>query len=374
MHYNQFTIDYIRAIKTHLKIEINEFGAAVFYPNSITPADIFRLTNQLGQLWPRAQASIDIVKSKHDASIQSGLFGVVNEFDTALKVGFLFSDRVVLIDYLYERLLLRTNPDEIDVIKLGSVASALVQALPLAEKGRIVMIPNPFSWHPQSKSIIAEVASKKIPMMVELVSLLNMLSITKICQLHPYTIAESERVYNDILNHHLDQVDAIGGDGGQYAYAGILGGLLTERLLKETRLQTALDIPLSAYVDIIQAESGFHRKYLSGIVEGGSLNAQSNIDAIKDSLEKSIRQRNAVSFPAIAKSYTTAAGIGGGVVTVASAVMKVSDPITLTSALIGLSASLLALIPQKDEQESLTIHVFNKLYHAPVTRSQHPLE
>ena len=53
------------------------------------------------------------------------------------------------------------------------------------------MIPNPFMWHSDSKQIISEVIRNGADMTPELLSLLNMLSITKYCNLHPYTIAEN---------------------------------------------------------------------------------------------------------------------------------------------------------------------------------------
>ena len=42
------------------------------------------------------------------------------------------------------------------------------------------MIPNPFMWHSDSKQIISEVIRNGADMTPELLSLLNMLSITKI--------------------------------------------------------------------------------------------------------------------------------------------------------------------------------------------------
>lgn len=151
MHYNQFTIDYIDAVKRNLNIEVNETGESLYFPDSITDINILNLKDELQSIWGDSTSAIDVIRKKEDSTIQSGLFGLVNELDTALKIGFLISDRIVLIDYLFERLLTRKEPNKIDRIHLGVIASSLVNTLPLAKIGRIVIIPSPFNWYPDTK-------------------------------------------------------------------------------------------------------------------------------------------------------------------------------------------------------------------------------
>lgn len=363
MHYNQFTIDYIKSVKSNLKIEFDTNGNALYFPDSITPTDILNLKNDLQQIWSNSNSAITLLETKHDAKIQSGLFGLVNELDTALKVGYLLGDRVVLTDYLFERLLLRKEPSKINLLHLGVIASSLVNTLPLAEAGRIVIIPNPFTWNPESKKIINEVSSRA-EISVDLMSLLNMLSITKRCQLHPYTIAESQTVYSSIINSQIDNVDAIGKDGGAYAYEGILGALLSEKLLNETELKVALDIPLSKYFEIISANEEFYSKYLSQITSGGSLNAQNNIDNLRNSLRKEIDEKNKIQFPSIAKTATVVAGLSSGTIALASVITVVAAPLQIFGAALALSATLTGLVNGKDKEEQPIISVFHKLYDA----------
>ena len=50
MHYNQFTIDYINAVKSNLKIEFDTEGNALYLPDSIISNDIVNLKNDLQQI------------------------------------------------------------------------------------------------------------------------------------------------------------------------------------------------------------------------------------------------------------------------------------------------------------------------------------
>lgn len=362
MNYNHFTIDYINAIKSNLKIEIDSAGIVSFFPDKISLEDIVNLKKELQSVWLSSESAILVIKSKHDATIQSGLFGLVNDLDAALKIGFLLGDRVVLVDYLFERML--ADPDKVDKIRLGVIASSLVNTLPLAEKGRIVIIPNPFNWNPDSKKIIREIAENGVKIGPDLMSLINMLSITKICKLHPYTIAESENVYSAIINDQLDYASIIGMDGGKYAYDGILGALLSEKLLQETELKVALDLPLSRYFEIVSSNQTFYLKYLTEITAGGSLSGQNNIDNIRNEV---IKSNENITGKLIANSITSAAivgGVGSGLIRVAAAIVVVSSHIQFIGAALGLSSVLLALFKKQEKEEQPIISVFKKLYNA----------
>ncbi len=114
MHYNQFTIDYIEKIKSNLKININTDGEAAFFPDFITDHDVDSLRFDLTEIWNESHKAVDIIHRRHDAVIQSGLFGLVNGLEKAIKIGFLLGDRVVIVDYLFERILQRKATESID--------------------------------------------------------------------------------------------------------------------------------------------------------------------------------------------------------------------------------------------------------------------
>ena len=136
---NHFTINYLQAIKNHLHIDFNTDNRAVFYPDKVCNSDFINLKKALDQIWKEAESAISIVRTREDAFVQMGLFGLVDDLDLAVKVGFSLGDRIVLVDYLYERILSKFSPERINITHIGSIASSLVNLLPLAEKGRIHM-------------------------------------------------------------------------------------------------------------------------------------------------------------------------------------------------------------------------------------------
>ncbi|MBL4593515.1 MAG: hypothetical protein JKX68_06835, partial [Flavobacteriales bacterium] len=105
MNYNQFTIDYIKAIQNNLCIEVNSNNEAVFFPDKIDSQKIENPKKELSEIFTYSQSSIEILKDKTESSVQAGLFGLVNNLDKAVKIGFLIADRIVLIDYIFERIL-----------------------------------------------------------------------------------------------------------------------------------------------------------------------------------------------------------------------------------------------------------------------------
>ena len=360
MNYNYFTISYINAIKNNLCISINSKGEAEFYPEKIDARNILNLKRVLEELWKEAITAIEVIENKQDAIIQAGLFGLINDLDKALKVGFLIADRIVLIDYLFERIL-NKDPEKIDYIHLGVIASSLVNILPLAENGRIVIIPNPFNWNKKSKEIICEVTSKKM-LTPELMSLLNMLSITKRCKLHPYTIAESKDRYVSIIDNQIDHVNVIGIDAEQYAYEGILGALLSERILDETNLNVALNIPISEYFNIVSSNKEFYRQYLMALTQGGSRSAQNNIDNIKREIKRALEERNRRYIELFKKGVNIIGGVGGGTIGILGTASIISAPLSLAGAVLSLSPTLISLMKDSHgDNNAALISVFSNL-------------
>lgn len=359
MNYNHFTISYITALQKNLQIEIVD-GDALFFPDFIRTEDLENLKMELQEIWEHSESAINLLKNKEDAKIQLGLFGSVTDFDLALKTGYLLGDRVVVIDYIFERIINKKPLNEINIPYLGSISSNLVLALELAKKGRFVIIPNPFSWNPDSKKIIAETAEKTI-MSVELMSLLNMLSITQLCQLHPYTVAESAEKYERIKSDQMSHTDAMGKTTEEYAYLGILGGLLTEKLINEAEFQTLLDIPLTEYAEVIALQQNFYTEYLKRITFGGALKAENNIEELKNEVLNLIEERNKNVYKKIIERAGIMTGIGGAALSLLPIMIAVSSPVISTGTVLAASGTFAALFKSKELEGTPVINVFMKL-------------
>jgi hypothetical protein len=358
-NYNHFTIRYIEAIRFNLKIEIVN-GETLFFPDFILPEDIANLQRDLDDIWLTADSAIEVAKNRTDSKIQSGLFGLFNEFDLAIRTGFLMGDRVILLDYLYERLLKNKSFETINIEQLGSIGVNLVSTLELAKKGRIVIIPSPFYWHKPSKDVMIE-AARNTSLTPAMLSLLNTLSITRECQLHPYTVAESTKNFELIINEQIDLTQQIGKDAGDYAYQGILGALLTEKLFNEIEFTTASNIPLEKFHEVVISDKEFYDKFLNDITAGGSLNADNNLLRLKNSFIESIQHKNKNSAISHFKKIGVTGGIGSGLISLIGSASIISPTLGTLGAIMGLSSTLFGLLKSENRETNSIISVFKKL-------------
>jgi hypothetical protein len=357
MHYNSFTINYIRILKKYLKIEINGQGKAIYDTSTVNINDISLLIESLKEIWKDSKTTIEILKNKTDSKIQAGLFGLHEDLEFAIKTGFLISDRIVLIDYLFDRVLSKKDINKINISQVMEISITLVKLLPLAEKGRIVIIPNPFNWNQKSKDLIKEV-SEKTTLSISLIGMLNILSICKMCNLHPYTIANSEEQYNRILSTEVDHVDMIGKDRGKYAYEGILGALMSQKLLTETSFSCSKSIPIEKYIEIISKHEKFYEEYLTLITNSGSMNANLIIDRIQYGIDESIKNGN-LSIRKILKRFSKISDIGGSGIALAALISPaIPASIGIIGGILSLSGQLSSLIKDKKGNESTIISLF----------------
>ncbi len=353
---NTFTVEYINTIKKNLNISIGSDGNAIFVYDRVGSQDVEKLKKELSILWKNSQSAITLVKDKVESKIQAGLFGLVDDLEFAVKVGFTLGDRVVLIDFLYERILRDITKVNYDL--LGSVATSLVNLLHLAEKGRVVMIPNPFHWNEGSKEIIIEAISSGTQITPSLISMLNMLSVTKILQLHPYTIAESDTQYSYILNNQLDEVGIADESTKRCAYDSILGALLSEKILNTSDMKIALDIPISDYHNIIDSNKNFYNEYLKILTDGGPLNTENNLDIIEQKIDNAVNLRNQ-QFCKIFKNSMT---LGGGIIGILGTASVISAPLAITGAVLGFVPTLLDVFKgSNNNNEDAIISVFSKI-------------
>ena len=328
MHYNQFTIGYLELLSKYLSENPNNSSSEKCI------ASVKRLKEKLEALWVTSHESIEIVQDKFDSTIQSGLFGHVYNLDYALKTGYILSDRIVLLDFLYERVLKKKSPEEVDIDVVNSLAISLEKLLPLAREGRLIIIPTPFSWHPDSKAVIEEV-SKKTTLTHELMSMLNMLSVAKLCNINPFTISESEEKFNTIIKSHLDHVDELGRVTGDIAYKSILGALVTEQLIRDTELKFVENIPIERYAEVINANDNFYQDYQTMIHPVDVLNTDSKLESVQEQIVAGIKLHNPKTLKKAIKIITSGSVAGAATIAVVGAVGVISAPLTIAGVLLG---------------------------------------
>ncbi|MCB5313306.1 hypothetical protein [Yersinia intermedia] len=358
-NYNHFTIDYITTIITTLDIEISNNGKAIVFPERISEFKLTALKENIGSLWKDSQTAIDICKNKHDAKIQSGLFGLVDDFNKAMQIGFLISDRVVLIDYLFDRLLRNSDFKKINIPHVCAVASELASLLPLAERGRVVIIPSPFSWNDESKQLIhACVEDNNKIFTPYMMAMVNMFSIIRLCKLHPYTIAESDANYDEITSVNISTGSIISKLILEHAHKRLLGSLFTEKSLMREGFVTSDNITISKFQEIIQGNKKFQSEYLSRILSGGEI----DLSVISNELEVSILDEiNNSNKNSLKKLIPAGVLLSSGSGYSLSYFYSTSPTLTAFGALIGFSSTALGLLLGKSESDDPIVQVFAEL-------------
>lgn len=360
-YYNEFTIAYIEALSVHLHIQADSQGKAAFVPERVELQDIEALKQALDALWFKSIQSVDLLKNRVDSEIQSCLFGLVDDLDLALRTGFLISDRVVLLDYLYERILSKKKPGQIDLQHLGVIASGLCNALVLAKKGRLVIMPHPFSWFPEVKELIAEVSEKALIDPTSM-SLLSTLAISRTCSLLPYTIAESSQIYEQITGESLDVLSTTPSTTGNIAFRSILGALLAEKLITETTFHVLDRVPLPLFAEVIASNRTFYPRFIERITLGGLPYSDININTLSENLQKDIIDNDKRLIKELNTQFGAISGMVSAAITVASVANPLTAAIKALSAALGFGAGLSNLSKFDLSEEKVIVAVFRAIY------------
>ncbi|AZJ03076.1 hypothetical protein ACKLK7_04415 [Klebsiella quasipneumoniae subsp. similipneumoniae] len=358
VQYNSFTIDYISGIINCLDIELDNDGNAIIFPDDVSVKKLSALKEHFSSIWERANSAIDICVQKHDAKIQSGMFGLVNDFKRAMQIGFLISDRVVLIDYLYERILNRKDLAEVNIPHLCTVVTELASLLPLAQTGRVVIIPTPFQWHEESKRMMVECIKNDVEINVSIMSFINLWSITKKCNLHPYTIAESKDNYDELMSVNITSSKILTKTSLDYAYKGLLGALLTEDMLAKEGFVTIDNISLSNFQNIVQSEQKFHYEFLNRINAGGEINLNEMAIDLEKAISDEIKNIDKNKLKNFLPQGIAASSIGSyGLAYFCSA----SLTLNAMASILGISSTILGLLNRDNESNDPVVKVFCEL-------------
>lgn len=356
--YNSFTIDYISGVIRCLDIELDKDGNAIIIPEEVSVNKLSTLKEYLSSIWENSNSAIDICTNKYDAKVQSAMFGLVDDFKRAMQIGFLISDRIVLIDYLYTRILNKNDLTKVNIPHLCAVVTDLASLLALARRGRVVIIPSPFYWDDESRKLMEECVRNNVEINVNIMSFINMWSITKKCNLHPYTIAESKDNYDELMSVNISSSKLLTKTALDYAYKGLLGALLTESMLVKEGFVTMDNISLSDFQEIVQSEKRFHYEFLNKITSGGEIDLNKVANDIEDAISEEIKNEDKNLLKKYLPQAIAASSIGSyGLAYFCAA----SLPLTAMGSVLGVSSTILGLLNRNSENNDPIVKVFCEL-------------
>ncbi len=357
MNYNHFTIRYIECLEKHLKITTLD-GETNFFPDFVTANNIKDLKDALYLVWDDSHTAVELLVQKKEAKLQAALFGLVENFDLAIKAGYMIADRIVLIDFIYQRIL--QDLEKLDKNVLGEVARNLVKMKSLAQEGRFVIIPSPFYWNSDTKIFLAE-ASKKYSLTPDTVSLLNVLSICRICNLQPYTIAEDKIDFDRLLNNDIDLTGLASMTVSLSSYHSIIAGLMSQKILKISELEYIGDIPVDKYAAEIRDSENFYNEYLRLITHNDAMNFENNFEELHKEIVRALKEENVTKAKKILDSISKISSVGTAGVAMAGTVTVISAPILIGAAAVTLGSSIASMFAPSGNKENVVISVLKKL-------------
>jgi phage tail protein X len=192
----RFTREYLRVLIDRLRISID--GTEVWGdPRSVNDITLERLKADLGDLMQQdlsrdAICSAPSFTRDSDGGLQTLAYGFVPDFDLMVKLGFLMGQRVVLWDLIWSRFL----HNDAGVEAVCHIAMGLVAWQQVAERGALVILPDPSVWDHETSSRLDQAVSDDPDIPNADYGLLKAHSICHRLGLSPYTLS------HDVVGEH----------------------------------------------------------------------------------------------------------------------------------------------------------------------------
>lgn len=354
-----FTLKYIEAVQQRLQINVNEKREPVFVPERIEIADLRKLGQDLNDIWSMRDEAIASVQNCEGAFLQSVAYGLIDDFDLTLKVGYLIGDRVVLWDYLLGRLLREKNIAKVNLPQIGVIGNNLVSASLLAEKGYLVILPHPFEWHKRAKQCFAE-AAKKHFITPEILGLVCSLSVARELKLQPYTILESEVNWKKALERQKQCFKSISNIDGSDLFKTLLTAMLSERLLTDVQFEEAFNKPTHEFHDVVAKRKDFYSAFKQALTFQGSFQSDQQLTNLSEQIENTILSWNS-KVRSFSKDWNLLGATITGTLSLLAASGVATTPLGIASAVAGLSTTLSNYLTRKDTGENVITAVFMNL-------------
>ena len=280
------SLQYVDIIQDRLQIELDDSGRPVFVPDRVEPAHIISLKDDISDTF---QNSINHML--HEASTQGkeliqGIgFGLIEDFEKFIKVGLLYSNKIVLWDYLWGRILRDITEYEQYIDHLGEVANNLVGIRQIIENDGIIILPDPTDWHKGTNTYLIELADKPDLYTSANFGLISALSVCQELQLHPYTLYE-----HSVYLGGTPEFDKLyNADKVNYAYN------LT-KLLDEEPFTLINDLSASAFHHFLKDNPGFFEEFRDTFLISGDKKSEAELKQAfiekKDNVIKQLKKRD----------------------------------------------------------------------------------
>ena len=352
------SLQYVDIIQDRLQIELDDSESPVFVPDRVEPAHIISLKDDISDTFKN---SIDGML--HEASaqgkelIQGVGFGLIEDFEKFIKVGLLYSNKIVLWDYLWGRILRDVTAYEQHIDHLGEVAKNLVGIRQIIENNGIIILPHPTDWHKPTNTCLSELAEEPDLYTSTNFGLVSALSVCQELQLHPYTLYE-HHVY---LGGTPEFDKLYNADKVNYAYN------LT-KLLDEEPFTLIDDLSANAFHQFLKDNPDFFAEFRDTFLISGDKKSEAELKQAfiqkKDKVIAQLKERDKNArnkgISLAAEATTHLAALANIIFGVATGTM--TDTLLLTAAA-SLSAALARLISSnKTKQENnILILGFEKL-------------
>jgi hypothetical protein len=186
------TLDYFSAIERRLGISWEAQNRPICIPDRFDATALKSLKAELddilkGDLADKARNATNEYSKEH---IQTVGFGLAPDFDQFIKLGFLYGDRVVLWDFLSNRLLL--DEGRISKLTLAKTACELLLLKPAVERGAIVILPHPAEWSGLAEMVAEDLKLQGTRSAAVFGLSMALAAVEEGLPLHPFTLLRSE--------------------------------------------------------------------------------------------------------------------------------------------------------------------------------------
>lgn len=328
------SIDYINSIENRLKIAL-ENDEPIFVHDRVSKTNISKLNDEIYDIFTNdLDGMLHQTYNDGEKIIQGIGFGLVNDFEKFIKVGMLYSNRVILWDYLWGRILRDVENYKKNLDDIGLVANNLVRIKRSVEKGGIVILPHPTSWNKNTHTILNELREKRDLYNTTNFGLASTLSVALDLNIQPYTLYDEN---TPSIGGSEEFYLLMNSEKNEYLYN-------ITKLLNEKPFELINDISANEFYSFLNENPKFFDEFRDTFLipnEGKSEAEKNRIflsrkNSVIEEFEKRNNSKNKTSFGARAERITLLSAL-------ANIVYGATIPnpeIPLIIALTSLSASL----------------------------------